>query len=187
MSDQQIEGSIFKFLSSVFKRHDIQAVLVGGYALIANKVQRMTFDIDFLISQEACNKIEADIINAGYSPLNRQDAFVQFKSEKIGLRDIDFLIGDEHTIDLLIDQGKRVFIAGEPFIVPSPEHLIAMKLHSIAGNKMRELKDFPDIVNLLAANSIDPLDEKIKSMFDKYALGDFYKRVITAMRTEHGK
>jgi hypothetical protein len=187
MAEHQIEGSIFKFLSQVFKKHNIQAVLVGGYALIANKVQRMTFDIDFLISQDACNKIEGDIINVGYSLLNRQDAFVQFKSEKVGLRDIDFLIGHKHTIDLLIAQGKSVLIAGEPFIVPSPEHLIAMKLHSIAGNKMRELKDFPDIVNLMMANAIDPRSETIKSMFDKYALLDFYDRVIATIRNERGK
>ena len=67
-----IEGSIFKFLSSVFKKHDVQAVLVGGYALIAHKVQRMTFDIDFMVTKESSIKIEQDIINAGYSVLNRR-------------------------------------------------------------------------------------------------------------------
>ena len=30
-----------------------------------------------------------------------------------------------------------------------------MKLHSIAGNSKRELKDFPDIVQLMKANAID--------------------------------
>ena len=183
---KQIEGSIFKFLSSVFKKHDVRGVLVGGYALIAHKVQRMTFDIDFMITKEASIKIEQDIINAGYSVLNRQEAFIQFKSGKDGLRDIDFLIGDAHTIEMLIENGKKILIAGEPFIIPSPEHLIAMKLHSIAGNKMRELNDFPDIVQLMKVNAVDPRNENIKKMFEKYKMADFYQRVIDAVGIQNG-
>lgn len=186
-SQEKIEGSIFKFLSSVFKKHGVQAVLVGGYALIAHKVQRMTFDIDFMISKEAATKIENDLINAGYSVQNRQEAFIQFKSGNPGLRDIDFLISDLHTIEMLVANGKKVEIAGEPFIVPSPEHLIAMKIHSIAGNKTRDLKDFPDIVQLMKANAIDPFNEDIKKMFEKNAMTDFYKRVIDAVGTTNGK
>ena len=184
---KQIEGSIFKFLSSVFKKHDVQAVLVGGYALIANKVQRMTFDIDFMVTKESSIKIEQDIINAGYSELNRQEAFVQFKSGKVGLRDIDFLIGDMQTVETLIENGKKVLIAGEPFIVPSLEHLIAMKLHSIAGNKMKELKDFPDIVQIMNANDIDPHSEIIRNIFEKYKMTGFYQRVIDAVGAKHGR
>jgi hypothetical protein len=187
MTQQPIEGSIFKFLSSVFKKHDVQEVLVGGYALIAHKVQRSTFDIDFMITREAAIKIEPDLINAGYVVQNRQEAFIQFKSGNPGIRDIDFLIGDYHTVKMLIANGKKVMIAGESFIIPSPEHLIEMKLHSITGNKMRELKDFPDIVQLMKANAIDPLDEKIKKMFEKYKASGFYKKVIDAVGTKNGK
>ena len=94
-NQKQIEGSIFKFLSAVFKKHGVQEVLVGGYALIAHKVQRFTFDIDFMITREAAIKIEPDLINAGYVVQNRQEAFIQFKSGNPGIRDIDFLITSE--------------------------------------------------------------------------------------------
>jgi hypothetical protein len=171
----EIEGSIFGFLSSLFDRHEIQVVLVGGYALNANKVQRMTFDIDFLITAGDCAKIEPDLVKEGYSVFNRQDAFVQFKNEKPGFRDLDFLIGDEHTKKQLIAQGKKVSIAGKTFIVPSPQHLIAMKLHSMAGNKKRELKDFPDIVQLIKANAINP--GELVDMFKKYNLMNLFERI----------
>jgi hypothetical protein len=171
----EIEGSIFEFLSSLFERHNIQSVLVGGYALNANKVQRMTFDIDFLITANDCAEIEPDLTKAGYSVFNRQDAFVQFKNERPGFRDLDFLIGDEDTKEQLIVQGKKVTIAGKTFVVPSPQHLIAMKLHSMANNKKRELKDFPDIVQLIKANAIDP--RELVDMFRKYDLMILFERI----------
>jgi hypothetical protein len=185
--EPEIQGSVFKFLSSLFTRHKVQCVLVGGYALIVNKVQRMTFDVDFIVTAADCSRIEPDIIKAGYSVFNRQESFIQFKSEKLGLRDIDFLIGDRQTLEGLITQGKKVVIAGEPFIVPSPEHLIAMKLHSIAGNRKRELKDFPDVVQLMIANAIDPAKADVKEMFGKYNVMDLYERVVAAIGVSNGK
>jgi hypothetical protein len=186
-SSFKIEGSIFKFLSGLFKKHGVRAILVGGYALIANKVQRTTFDIDFMITGIDCDNIEPDLANAGYSVSNRQDAFVQFKSTVAGLRDIDFLIGDARTVEKIIVQGKTVSIAGESFFIPSPLHLIEMKLHSIAGNKRRELKDFPDIVQLLTANAIDPAGAPIKELFEKYKLKGLYEKIITFPGEKHGR
>jgi Uncharacterised nucleotidyltransferase len=183
----EIEGSIFEFLYSLFDRHNIRSVLVGGYALNANKVQRMTFDIDFLITADDCAKIEYDLTKAGYSVFNRQDAFVQFKNESPGFRDLDFLIGDENTRNQLIAQGKRVVIAGKTFIVPSPRHLIAMKLHSMAGNRKRELKDFPDIVQIMTANGMNPRDENVVELFKKYNVMDLYERVLNAIGAQNGK
>jgi hypothetical protein len=187
ISPLEIEGSIFKFLSSLFARHKVQSVLVGGYALIVNKVQRMTFDVDFIMTAVDCSRIEPDIIKAGYSVFNRQESFIQFKSKKQGLRDIDFLISDGQTLERLITHGKKVKIAGEAFIVPSPEHLIAMKLHSIAGNRKRELKDFPDVIQLMIANTIDPAKADVKEMFRKYNVMDLYERVVAAIGVSNGK
>lgn len=156
--------------------------MVGGYALIANKVQRMTFDIDFMVTESDCEKLEPDVLSAGYTVFNRKSAFVQFKSEKPGLRDLDFLIGDLRTVEALFAQGKEVSIAGETFVVPKLQHLIAMKLHAIAGNKKRQIKDFPDIVQLMSANGIDPSRKDIKEMFKRYNALDLYKRVLDSGR-----
>jgi hypothetical protein len=182
-----VEGSIFVFLSSLFAKHKIRSVLVGGYALIANKVQRMTFDIDFMVTAPDCAKIEPSIISAGYSIFNRTSSFVQFKSEKPGLRDLDFLIGDPRTVEMLITQGREITIAGGTFVVPKLRHLIAMKLHAIAGNKKRQIKDFPDIVRLIAANNIDPADKDIKEMFEKYNALDLYEKVIESVGSDSEK
>ena len=60
-----------------------------------------------------------------------------------------------------------------------------MKLHSISENRKRELKDFPDVVQLMTANAIDPRKEEIKKMFTKYNAMDLYKRVIKAVGAQN--
>lgn len=176
-------GSIFTFLAAVFKRHNVHSVLVGGYALVANKVQRMTFDIDFILTEADMAKIEPDILDAGYSVVSRQEAFVQFGNAPRGLRDLDFLIADKHTVGRLAQEGREITIAGERFTVPSPVHLIAMKLHSIAGNRRREMKDLPDVASLIEANGLDPKSEEIRGLFVKYGLMDIFARIAGGPRT----
>ncbi|MDD5675162.1 MAG: hypothetical protein PHC61_13420, partial [Chitinivibrionales bacterium] len=98
-----------------------------------------------------------------------------------------FLISDEKTLEKIIASGKTVMIAGETFIVPAPEHLVAMKLHSLVGNKKRELKDFPDIIQLMTANRLHPEKPEIKAIFTKYNALDIYNRVLAAMRATDGQ
>ncbi len=176
-----IKGSIFSLLSFIFRKHHVCCALVGGYALIANKVQRMTFDIDFIITAHDYSKIEPDLSKMGYAAFNRQDAFVQLKSDKPGMRDIDFLISDPETIQGILSQGKEISIAGEAFFVPSPMHLIAMKLHSMANSNDREFKDLPDIIQLMMINSINPIDKEVQELFRKYHAMTWFDKVVKAM------
>lgn len=181
-SKNQISGSIFKVLASIFKKHSIRAILVGGYAVISYKIQRTTFDIDFFLTSDDFKKIEADLFALGYSVFNETDAFVQLRGNKQGLRDLDFLLGDGQTVQGLLSKGRTITIAGKSFTVPSPHHLIAMKLHSLAGNSYRELKDFPDIVQIIIVNKIDPGSDETKGLFNKYHAMEIYERVIKAIR-----
>jgi|SRR3989339_576894 len=182
-----IRGSIFQILASIFKKHQVQCVLVGGYAVAASNFQRMTFDIDFMLTLEDYRKIEPDILDAGYSVYSRQEAFVQLKGNKPGLRDLDFLLSNTHTLDEMCRRGKTTLIAGETFIIPSPLHLVAMKLHSMAGNPDREQKDILDVVQLMALNSIDPKKDDIKAMFVKYKAMHLFDKIVEALDTKNEK
>lgn len=175
------KGSILKGLAELFTRHSVQCVLVGGYALNVHNVQRMTFDVDFMITAKDYAKMEPDLLSLGYGVANRQDAFVQLKSQRVGLRDLDFLLGDWATVDGLVKNGQRTVIAGEEFIVPSVGHLIAMKLHSIQGNKARESKDLPDIVAIMKANDMDPTGEEFQQLCTEYGNADLRQRITKAL------
>jgi hypothetical protein len=176
--DNQYKGSTFSLLGAIFRAKSITSVLVGGYALCAHKIQRMTFDIDFMITLTDYNIIESDVLKIGYSVFNRSEAFAQLKADKFVLRDIDFLICDPDTVHGLVNAGQKIEIAGEIFVVPSLLHIIAMKIHSVTCNRERELKDFPDIVQLLKLNNIDPESKDIKELFIKYNAMELYEKVV---------
>ncbi len=173
-----VQGSIFKFIAEIFKRNNIQVLLVGGYALNAYKVQRMTFDIDFITTAEGYARIQKDLAFAGYEVFHQSDAFVQLRGNQPGLRDLDFLLTDEQTISRLITDGTSTQIAGEIFKVPSPIHLIAMKLHSISSNSQREIKDSQDIIQLIKACNLDHESSIITELFKKYNLMSLYEKSI---------
>jgi hypothetical protein len=166
------------FLADLFQRHEVHAVLVGGYAAIAYHAQRTTFDIDFMMTAEECSRLEPDLVSAGYTVFNRTDAFVQYRSETPGMRDVDVLIADTTTMDRLRSEGSTVRIAGREFTVPSILHLIAMKLHAIAGNPKRELKDFPDIVHLVRESHLDPSSDEVVTLFREYGAGELHTRLV---------
>jgi hypothetical protein len=176
------QGSIFKFISEIFKRNNVRVLLVGGYALNAYKVQRMTFDIDFITTFAGYTRIQNELANAGYEVFHQSDAFVQLRGNQPGLRDLDFLLSDEQTISRLIADGTSIQIAGESFNVPSPTHLIAMKLHSISSNSQREIKDCQDIIQLIKACNLDPESIIIKELFRKYNLISLYEKNIKSSR-----
>lgn len=140
-SENQISGSIFKTLASIFKKH----------AVIAYKIQRSTFDIDFMVTNDDYKKIESDMFELGYSIFNKTDAFVQLRGNKTGLRDIDFLLGNGPTVQGLLSNGRNVTIAGESFIASFP--LI-----------------FPEISEKMAPPSIRTIDEIDSWIEHDYAL-----------------
>lgn len=184
--NQEIKGSIFEFLSAVFVSYHIQCLLVGGYAMIAHKVQRMTFDVDFLLSEDDYNKIEADLLKVGYKVINRQSSFVQLQDQNSRLRDLDFLLSDGNTIKILHATAKEISIAGATFFIPSAINLIAMKMHSIIGNPHREVKDLPDIIQLMLMYSIDADSPEMQKIFVRHGSPELYQKIISAIRRDFG-
>ncbi|MBD3240552.1 MAG: hypothetical protein GF331_08210 [Chitinivibrionales bacterium] len=138
----------------------------------------MSFLLAYESCAEECARLESDLLSAGYSVFNRRDVFVQYRGSTPGMRDVDLLIADTATMARLRSQGTEVSMAGRTFTVPSIMHLIAMKLHPIAGNPKRELKHFPDIVHLVRESHLDPNAEEVVTLFRDYGTGELHARLV---------
>jgi len=176
-------ASIFKILAEIFRQEKISCILIGGYAINAYKVTRHTADIDFMLSKESFNAIMNHLFKLGYSIANQQDVFVQL-TNTIGFRDLDFVFADPDTIDMFLKSGNKTSIASEEFIVPSLEHLIALKLHSIKYNAHRELIDLPDIINLIRINKLDYNKPEFRTLCEKFGTIEIYNKIITYLTDE---
>ncbi len=82
-----------------------------------------------------------------------------------------------------LEEGQPLKIAGQKFIVPSLNHLIALKLHFIRYNpKIRLSRDLPEIVNLIRINKVNIDDKKFKELCLKYGTEEIYRRILETLQ-----
>ncbi len=174
---------IFHLLSTDFKNKSIFCALIGGFAVNYYKVTRQTADIDFLADKKDIEKIVDILEPAGYIFEKNHQVFARFAAPANYLMDVDFMFVGSETLSRIIREGKEIYIAGQEFTVPSLDHLIALKLHSLKYNlKIREFKDLPDIINLIIINKIDTKGEQFRGLCMKYGTEELYNRIIDNIR-----
>lgn len=174
--------NIFHLISKISEKKGIDYVLIGGFAVNYYKVTRQTADVDFLITKEDFEKILVLLEKSGYKKDYVHEVFIKLKSDKAYLMDVDFMFVDKETLVKIIKEGKSISIAGEKFIVPSLNNLIALKLHSIKYNpKLRLTKDLPDIINLIRINNVDYKSEGFRELCLRYGTEDIYKKILDSI------
>ena len=172
--------TIFHLISDLSKKTGVSCVLIGGFVVNYYGVTRQTADVDFLITKEGFEKIRKPLEKAGYKQNFGQKVFVRLKSNKdIFLMDIDFMFVDEDTLTKIIKDGRKTSIAEQKFVVPSINHLIALKLHSLRYNpKLRENKDLPDIIELIRVNKMNYKSKKFQELCLKYGTKEIYRKIL---------
>ncbi|MFH1283877.1 MAG: nucleotidyl transferase AbiEii/AbiGii toxin family protein [bacterium] len=171
-------ASLFNKISAVFQKHKIKHVLIGGFAINYYGVSRQTADIDFLITTDDFKKISKNILKIGYKVGDLQDNFIHLVNPQNILLDLDFMIIDNDTITKILKNSEKITIVGADFFVPSLLNLIALKLHSLKYNqKIRELKDMPDIINLIKINKVDYKSKEFRNLCKKYGSIKIYNKI----------
>lgn len=172
-------STIFHLIAAVFNKKDVSSVLIGGFAVNYYKVTRQTADIDFLITKDDFDKISGLLEKEGYEKDYSQEAFVKLTNRHHYLMDLDFMFVGAETLDRIIKDAKEISIAKQKFMVPSLNHLIALKTHSLKFNfKMRENRDLPDIIELVRVNKVNVKDREFKEMCLKFGTEELYNRIL---------
>ena len=177
------DRSVFHLISDLTDKKGVNCILIGGFAVNHYKVSRQTADVDFLMTKEDFDKIAGSLESAGYKQTFGQDNFAQFKSGRLSLMNIDFMFVDQDTLIQIKNEGKEIKIAGQKLIVPSLNHLIALKLHSIKNNpKIRLTRDLPDIVGLIRINDVNFTDKKFKELCYKYGNEEIFNKLMEILK-----
>ncbi|MBF0216335.1 MAG: nucleotidyltransferase [Candidatus Omnitrophica bacterium] len=175
--------SIFHLVSKISRQAGVNCVLIGGFAVNYYKVTRQTADVDFMITEEDYRKIEALIKEAEYKEDQSHGNFIRLKSTGSKFfMDVDFMFVDKNTLDKILDNGKKMTIAGQEFTVPSLNDLIALKLHALKYNaKLRETKDLPDIIDLIRINNIEYKSKDFHDLCFKYGNAETYEKIMKTL------
>ena len=177
------DRSVFQLIADIIKEENVSCILIGGFAVNHYKVSRNTQDIDFLITKEDFKKIWGALQEAGYKQSWSQENFVLLENTQLLLRKVDFMFVDSSTLDKIMKEAQPIILAGQKFVVPSLNHLIALKLHSIKHNsKDRLLTDFPDIVSLIRKNSVSVESSDFKELCLKFGTEDLYRKILEAVK-----
>ena len=144
-----------------------------------HKVTRQTADVDFLITKDDFDKIASRLEKEGFKQDYGQEVFVRLSAEKPFFWDIDFMFVDRETLDKIIKEAKEANIAGQKFLVPCLNHLIALKLHAIKYNPgIREYKDLADIIELIRVNKVDAQTGAFKTLCLQYGTEELYRKIL---------
>lgn len=170
---------IFQLVSNIVKEKDIPCVLIGGFAVNYYKVTRQTVDVDFLITEEDFEKILGVLHKHGLKVECRSEVFVRCSAAEKYFMDLDFVFVEKDTLDKIIKESKVANIGKQKFLVPSVEHLIALKLHAIKYNpRQREYKDLLDVIDLIKVNKVKVYTNSFKELCLKYGTEELYNKIL---------
>jgi len=168
----------FHLVARASKKAAVPCILIGGFAINFYKVTRDTLDSDFLITEDDFAKIKDALLAAGYAEEFVTNAAVRWSNKKAAL-DVNFMIVDSPTRRKIVQDGTTTEIVGEKFIIPSLNHLIALKLHAIKNNQKNRLwKDLPDILRLIQMNNVDCRSEAFRKMCIRYGNDGIYRMIL---------
>jgi predicted nucleotidyltransferase len=176
-------ASVFDFITVEFRKAKIPFVLIGGFAVNYYRVTRATADIDILMTDLDFQTALPLLEKRGYQLVTQTDLFVRFVHRECEWMDLDIMFIDRDTINGIVKEGKEVEMLGTKVTVPSLEHLIALKLHSIKHNpEHREFRDLGDIVELIRRNQLDVRSDGFRDLCLKYGTDELYRKILESQK-----
>jgi len=172
-----------KILDDIYElahKQGLEFLLIGGHAINAIGERRQTGDVDLVARESDRDSWKQTLLELDYEIFNESNAFLQSSPPAIHQWPVDIVFVNDKTFDKLREQAKSVNLGGvHEVLIPSIEHLIAMKLHALKqGSPKDQLKDLLDIVGLVREGRIDIRNDRFRQLCEKYATMDIYEEII---------
>ncbi|MEW6302052.1 MAG: nucleotidyl transferase AbiEii/AbiGii toxin family protein [Verrucomicrobiota bacterium] len=158
-----------QLIHSKSARMGLRYLLIGGHAVNTYGEPRATLDIDFLVPKADAPKWQALLLAEGFKLLHDGGNFLQFSPPYGVSWRFDLMLVTEDTFAKLLAGSKQTTCLDIQTRVPSPEHLIALKLHAMThGSLDRFEKDFGDILNIARNTGLDADSPAMLEIFRRY-------------------
>lgn len=177
--------SFFETIHQKATQRRLRFLVIGGLAVNHYGYSRDTSDLDFFISVDDRSEWMKLLEDFGYVSHNDGGNFIQFNPPAQNAWPVDLMLVQEKTFAPILDASQSADFFGVKTLVPSLEHLIALKLHALKNTRMsRFLKDFLDVEYLIRINRLDLKSKKICELFDKYGTPDLYDKVSQSLASD---
>jgi hypothetical protein len=159
-------------------------MVIGGYSLEAYGLQRPTKDIDLLVAAHESGGVMALLNRTGFREAGRNDICARYVHSDPMLFPVDLLFVSDATWDRMWLASRMASIEGASVRVPSPEHLIALKLHAMKNQPHGREQDFGDIVSVAAGFPEEIPLENLRAICDQYGPAGIFEQLSAALRRE---
>jgi hypothetical protein len=169
------------------KAHEagLEFLLIGGHAVNLYAEPRATLDVDLLIRNVQAIQWNAILALEGYTAYHDGGNFLQFRPPYGTNWRLDLMLVNDETFAKLLAASEPVECFGVPMRIPSAEHMIALKLHSIVhGPADRFEKDFVDVVGIARNTGLDPNSSNIKEIFHRFGTTEIYEKFKSRLQSQ---
>jgi hypothetical protein len=172
---------LFQTIESEARNRELPFLVIGGLAVNFHGCPRDTADLDILIRQEEREQWLSLLTELGYCVIQDKGAFIQLSPPSEGAWPVDLMLVREPTFRPIFDHGNETEMYGARLLIPTLEHLLALKLHTLKHSHAgRFLKDFLDVENLVKVNKVDLRSNSVRQMFLKYGTAEIYEKISRA-------
>jgi hypothetical protein len=186
MSRMAIPDSIA--LAARAESEGLEAVLVGGNAVNLHSYFRTTFDVDLLVRETDSERWLSYFQRHGYASFHRTANFIRlrFFADPAGALPVDLMLADARTFAIIQGDSRRCEIGNALSLsIPSPLHLIAMKLHALRSPAHFENGvDLQDVKYLIKTAKIDISSKEFTDIAERYATDAIRTRIFRELRGE---
>jgi hypothetical protein len=168
----------------------LETVLVGGNAINLHAYFRTTFDVDLLVRETDVERWVSYFQERGYAVFNRSPNFIRLRSapDPAAALPIDLMLADEQTFEKILAQSNPCDIGnGLSLAIPSPLHLIAMKLHELRNpGRLEHGVDLLDVKHLIKTSKIDTSSKEFIEIVDRHATDAVRARILQELKGDAG-
>ena len=156
----------------------LPSLLIGGNAIILLGYIRNTVDIDLLVPENDRSRWLDLVRDLGYRLYHGSAAFAQFEPKDVGSAPLDLKFVEQQTWNKLVEGATEMDLAGERVLLPRPEYLIALKLHSaMSPTRSKPEVDWEDIRQIIRICRLDPQEPSFRQIILRYANEDGLRRI----------
>lgn len=151
------------------EKRGVEFLVIGGQAMIHHGYERLTMDVDFLSEESARGSWRMILREFGYQVDLETPAFEQFSKAEPGWPRVDIMFVNAGTWANLSERGEEKPSGRVTVRVPSPSHMVALKLHAASSPQRTEPeKDWNDIFQLVKRHRLDPDREPFAGLVRRY-------------------
>jgi len=168
---------IIHTVCQVIEDQEIDALLIGGFAVNYYGYTRNTLDVDFMIAIKDIDVLCQAMREKGFSNIDRQHVAVFFNQPGSAFR-VDFLQVDNASMEELLSRAVDADFHGLKLKISALQDLLAMKLFALKSNWAKRVhKDLPDVANLIVRHNVDTTHD-LKTLCEHFADETIYLHVL---------